>query len=403
MVLEREVLKQILAERALKSKEDLQTLLRDMTRDVLEAFYDGEITEHLGYGKYEPRPDKNNARNGFSGKKVKSHLGEIELKVPRDRQGTFEPQIIQKRTTDITGIELKVISMYAKGMSTRDIGQQIEEIYGYKVSPETVSNITDQVLPLAQEWQNRPLQSTYAIVFMDAMFIKIRVDGVVQNRTVYVVLGIDMEGEKKCLGIYYFKNESASGWLNVLNELKNRGVESILIFSVDNLTGISDAIKAAFPKAEIQKCIVHQVRSSLKFVPWKERKAVASGLKAVYGAATLQEAEKALNAFSEKWDLSYPNISKSWRTNWAELSVFFKYPELIRRLIYTTNPVESFHRRIRKVTKTKSIYPNEDALTKQLYLVIMETSKRWTKQIPGWGLIYPQLFIYFEEQLEKKS
>lgn len=396
---DREKLLDLLKDRGIKTTEDLQDAMRQITKEVLEAIYDGEITEHLGYKKYESRPDKSNSRNGSSKKRVKSNLGEIELKPPRDRNGTFEPKIIKKRQTDISGIETKVISMYGKGMSVRDIQEHIYDIYGYDISPQTVSDITDQVMYLAKEWQNRPLKSIYAILFMDAFFVKMRVDGVVKNIAVYVILGIDIEGNKECLGLYTSATESAKYWLSVLNELKNRGVEDVLIFAVDNLSGISEAIEAAFPKSEIQKCIVHQIRNSLKFVPWKDRKEVANDLKLIYRAPTEKEALSLLDDFEEKWNTKYPHISKSWRKNWTELATMFKYSEELRRLIYTTNPIEGLHRCLRKVMKTRSVFPTENALTKLFYLAIRDVAKRWTSKIRNWGLIFPQLYIYFEERL----
>jgi putative transposase len=399
-VIDKEAIKKSIKKHGIKTTEDLQEFLRIITKEVIETLYDGEITDHLGYKKYESRPDKTNARNGKTTKKVKSQLGEINLEVPRDRQGTFEPEIVKKRQTDISGIEAKVISMYAKGMSTRDIKYHIHEIYGYDISAETISNITDLVMDEAKEWQNRPLQPIYPIVFMDAMIVKTRQEGIVKNYAVYAILGIDLEGNKECLGLYYSETESAKFWLNVLNELKARGVTDVFIFAVDNLTGISDAISSAFPNAEIQKCIVHQIRNSLKFVPWKERKTVASDLKLIYTASTEEQGRLNLDSFEEKWGKKYPHIVKSWRNNWGELSTFFKYSPEIRRLIYTTNPIEGFHRGLRKVSKTRAIFPNEDALTKLLYLAIRDMAKRWTMKIKNWGMIYSQLCIYFEERLE---
>lgn len=400
MIFEKEKLQELIKEKDVKTTTDLQDLLRGITKEVIEAIYDGEITDHLGYKKYEQKAgDPDNTRNGYSSKKVKSKTGEIELEVPRDRKGKFDPQIIKKYQKDISGIEEKVISMYAKGMSTRDIQSHIYDIYGYEISPETVSNITDSVIERAREWHSRPLQVIYPIVFMDGLIVKMRNEGHVRNMVVYAVIGIDLEGSKECLGLYLAETESAKYWLTVMNELKNRGVEEILIFSVDNLSGISEAIQSVFPKAEIQKSVIHQIRNSLRFVSWKERKGVAKDLKLVYGAATEQEAVSSLDAFEKKWVKKYPHIVKSWRKNWAELSTYFKYSAEIRKLIYTTNPIESFNRGIRKVTKNRAIFPNEDALFKLLYLAIQDMSKRWTQRIHNWGTIYSQLCIYFEERL----
>ena len=376
MFFDRDELQKILKDKNLKGQDGLQEVLRNLTKEVIEALYEGELTDHLGYPKHKQNSSHDgNNRNGKSKKSVQSSFGEIDLAPPRDRLGTFDPQVVKKRQNDITGIEAKVISMYAKGMSTRDISSHIYDIYGYELSAETISTITDKVLEKAREWQSRPLEPVYAIVFMDGMVIKMRVDGTVQNVTVYFVIGIDLEGNKSCLGLYLAESESSKYWLTVMNELKNRGVEDILIFAVDNLSGISEAILSAFPKAEIQKCVVHQIRNSLRFVPWKERKTVASDLKLIYKASTIGAAEDALDLFSEKWDKKYPHISKSWKSNWTELSTFFRYSPEIRKLIYTTNAIESFNRGIRKVTKTRAIFPTQDAALKLIYLAIQNIEK----------------------------
>lgn len=402
MFFNKEELQKLLKEKGVKSQEDMQSLLRELTKEVIETLYDGELTNHLGYSKHEQSGSSSgNAKNGRGKKKVNSHFGEINLEPPRDRQSSYDPKIVKKRQKDITVIDTKIISMYAKGMSNRDISMHIYEIYGIELSAESISNITNTVIERAKEWQSRPLEPLYAIVFMDGMVVKLRKDGVVSNVTVYVILGIDLEGNKSCLGLYLAETESAKYWLNVMNELKTRGVEDVLIFSVDNLKGISEAITAAFPKAEIQKCIVHQIRNSLRFVPWKERKTVAADLKLIYTAVNEKQAKEALNEFAEKYNSRYPHIARSWNNNWAELSTFFKYSQDIRRLIYTTNPIESFHRSIRKVSKNKSIFPTEDALLKLFYLAIQDIEKRWTQIIRNWATIYSQLLIYFEERVIK--
>lgn len=394
-------IKKLLEGQKLESTEDLQVFLREITKNVIESIYEGEITDHLGYKKHEQGKRKDsNSRNGHTEKSVKSHTGEIDLNIPRDRNGTYEPKILKKYQKDITGIEDKVISMYAKGMTNRDISAHIHEIYGYELSAETITNITDFVIENAKEWQNRPLEPIYPIIFMDGIVVKQRVDGIVRNITVYLVLGIDLTGNKNCLGLYVSETESAKYWLTVMNELKNRGVKDVLIFAVDNLTGISEAIHSAFPKAEIQKCIVHQIRNSLKYVSWKDRKELVKDLKPIYTASTEEAGFQNLEKFAEKWDKKYPHISKSWLSNWSELSSFFKYSPEIRRLIYTTNPIESFNRRIRKVTKTRSIFPTEDAVIKLFYLAINDISKKWSMPTKDWGIIYSQLTIYFEERMK---
>lgn len=402
MLFDKDDLQKLLKEKNINDQAGLNDLLRDLTKEVIEALYDGELTDHLGYEKHGKNENYDqNSRNGRGKKTVQSRHGSINLEPPRDRLGPFDPQVVKKRQRDISGIEDKVISMYAKGMSTRDISSHINDIYGHELSSETISTITDKVLEKAREWQSRPLESVYSIVFMDGMILKMRQDGVVQKITVYIIIGIDLQGNKSCLGMYFAETESAKYRLTVMNELKNRGVEDILIFAVDNLTGISDAIETAFPKAEIQKCIVHQIRNSLKFVPWKERKSVAADLKKIYTAATDEQGWEFLEAFAEKWDKKYPHISKSWKSDWAELSTFFKYSAEIRKLIYTTNPIESFNRGIRKVTKTRSIFPNEDAVLKLVFLAMQDIEKKWTRTIRNWGMIYSQLTIFFEERLEK--
>lgn len=401
-MIDKEKLMKLYQDGKVKSTEDLQEVLRDLTKEVIETLYDGELTDHLGYKKHDQNKSKDgNSRNGFTEKKVKSHTGEMALKLPRDRNASFDPKVIKKHQTDITGIETKVISMYAKGMTNRDISQHIFDIYGYELSADTISNITDFVVEKATEWQNRPLQALYPIVFMDAFVIKMRVDGHVRNVSVYGVIGIDLEGQKECLGLYFNETESAKYWLTVMNELKNRGLEDVLIFAVDNLSGISEAIGAAFPKSEIQKCIVHQIRNSLKFVPWKERKEVARDLKLIYTSSTEDVALDALTNFENKWGKKYPHISKSWHNNWNELSTFFVYPPEIRKLIYTTNPIESFNRGIRKVTKNRGSFPTEQAAVKLLYLAVQDISKKWTHTLRDWGIIFSQLCIFFEDRLSK--
>ena len=401
MGIEQELIQRILSERDVKTSEDLQSILRDLTRAMIDKIYEGELTSHLGYKRHDQDAEKGgNSRNGYGKKKVKSHLGEINLKPPRDRLGTFDPEIVRKRQTDISGLEIKVISMYGRGMTTRDIRDHIYDIYGYELSADSISAITDKVLVTAREWQGRSLERIYPIVFMDGIMVKLRQEGRIKNVTVYLALGIDMRGHKSCLGLYVGESESAKYWLKVMNELKNRGVQDILIFAVDNLTGMSEAIEAAFPKAEVQKCIVHQIRNSLRFVSWKERKEVADHLKKIYTAPTCEQGEMELESFAEKWDSKYSHISRSWRNNWSELSTFYKYPPAIRKLIYTTNPIEGLNRGIRKVSKTRSVFPTEDAILKLCFLAIQNIERKWKNAYSDWGLIYAQLLVYFEDILE---
>jgi transposase-like protein len=398
----REELKKILKEKKIKSLDDFNDFMREISKEVLESLFDGELTDFLGYEKYDHKSKGvDNSRNGYTKKEVKSKFGAIGLEVPRDRRSEFEPAVVKKRQRDISGLEEKIISMYAKGMSTRDIQAHIEDIYGYELSAEAVSTITDKVLEGAKEWQARPLKEIYSIVFMDAIFMKMRSEGHVRNVAIYAIVGIDLEGNKEVFGLWISETESAKFWLTVLNELKNRGIQDILIFSVDGLTGISDAIGSVFPQAEIQRCVVHQIRNSLRYVSWKERKAVARDLKSIYKAATEKEALSSLDDFEKKWNKKYPHIAASWRKNWGELATYFKYPQEVRTLIYTTNPIESLNSGIKKVAKTRAVFPNEDALFKLLYLAISDISKKWTMKIRDWAVIYSQLNIYFEERLSK--
>lgn len=402
MIINQEELQKLIKERGIKTTDDLNSFMNELSKQVIETLYEGEMTDHLGHEKNQKSSSNSgNIRNGYSTKKVKSKHGEIDLEVPRDRDGSFEPQIVKKRQKDITGMEDKVISMFGLGLSTRDIQYHIKDIYGYDMSPETVSTITDTVIERAKEWQCRPLNSVYPIVYMDALVVKMKIERTVKNVVIYGIIGITMDGQKECLGLYISKEpESARFWLAVMNELKNRGLLEVLIFSVDNLTGISDAISAVFPRAEIQKCVVHQIRNSLKHVPWKERKAVAIDLKLVYTAATEDEGLLNLDAFQEKWGKKYPHIYKSWKMNWTELSTFFKYSQDLRTLIYTTNPIESFNRSMRKVSKNRPVFPNEDSVIKLFYLATNKLEERWSMKIRNWGSIYSQLMIQFSEQLE---
>jgi putative transposase len=404
LALDRDELKKLLKEKGVKSLDDFNAFMREVSKEVVETLLDGELTDHLGYEKHDQKAKvTDNVRNGFTSKTVKSKFGEIDLEVPRDRKSDFEPQIVKKRQKDISGFEEKIISMYAKGMTTRDIQAHIKDLYGYEISPETVSSITDKVMERAREWQGRPLESIYALIYMDAVFLKMRLEGHVRNVALYTIIGINLDGQKECLGLWICETESAKYWLSVLNELKNRGVEDVLIFTVDNLKGISEAIEAVFPRAEVQKCIVHQIRNSLRYVSWKERKSMAKDLRRIYEAATEKEGAAALEEFSEKWDKRYPHISVSWKANWDEIVTFFKYPPEIRTLVYTTNPIESLNRKIKKVAKNKSIFPNDQALIKQVYLAVEEAAKKWTFRHRDWAMIYSQLMIYFGDRLGERA
>jgi len=399
---EKEEIKKLLKSRTLSSLNDFNSIMKEIAKDVLEIITEEEMTDFLGYGKYDyQNKSVDNSRNGYSKKRVNTSFGELEYKNPRDRNSEYESKIVNKYQKDITGIENKIISMYSKGMTTRDIQEHLLDIYNYDISAESVSNITNKILDKAKECQNRPLQEIYTIVFMDATFVKIRKDSKIKNCAVYCLIGITLEGTKECLGLWIMESESAKFWLNILNEIKNRGVKDILIFSVDGLTGLVDAIQSSFPESEVQRCVVHQIRNSLKYVSWKDRKLLAKDLKHVYTSPTEDLALELLEKFNEKWSNKYPTIYKSWKLNWNELSTFFKYPKEIRRVIYTTNSIESFNRQLKKYIKSHTLFPNDESVFKVIYLSIESISKKWTQKIPNWGLIFSQLSIYFEEVLSK--
>ena len=404
MVLNQAALKRLVKEQHLSGVQDFNRLMGEITKEVVEIFLEGELTGHLGYERYDHKgKETDNSRNGFTPKRVNSKFGKLELSVPRDRESEFEPQLVKKGESDITGMEEKVLSMYARGMSTRDISSHVEEIYNHGLSAEKVSQITEGVLEQGREWQNRPLEPIYAVVFLDGLVLKSRVERRVGKVTVYNILGITLEGKKECLGLWIggIGSESASYWMSVLTELQNRGVKDVLIFSVDNLSGISEAISAVFPQSEIQKCIVHQIRNSSKFVSHKDRKELSLDLKKIYKAVTEEAGMSGLEAFDQKWGKKYPHVVSSWQRNWSELSTYFKYPPEIRMLIYTTNPIESMNRGLRRVTKTKGVFPNEESIFKILYLAVERMSKKWTSCLNNWSVIYPQLLIYFGERVQK--
>ena len=383
-----------------ENMQDVQMLLKNLFKGTIESMLEAEMEEHLGYEKHSPVGDLcGNSRNGYNKKTMKTELGETEICVPRDRNGEFEPHVIEKRQTRSDDLENRILSMYAKGMSNRDIEDHLRDIYGVEASANLISRITDKIMPAVSEWQSRPLEPVYPIVFLDGIVFKVRKDAKVINKCVYSVLGINMDGRKEILGIWISDNESASFWTTVCNELKNRGVEDILIACRDNLSGFSTAIETVFPKTEQQLCIIHQIRNSTKYVSYKDIKPLMADLKLVYGAPTLDDAEYRLEKFRDKWGKKYPQILKSWEANWTELSTYFKYPQEVRTLIYTTNAVESFHRMLRKFTKNKTIYPTDDSVRKSVYLSIQEISKKWSVPIRDWGIIIGQLMIFFEDRL----
>ena len=383
------------------SMDDIQNLFKETIAEFMEDGLETELDDELGYSRYDYR-NKNteNSRNGHSSKTLRTSFGDVEVAVPRDRKGEFEPQLLKKNQTSISqDIEEKILSMYAKGMTTGDIEAHIQDIYGVDVSDTTVSRITDKILPVAKEWQQRPLEAVYAVVFLDAIHYHVRSEGHIVKKAVYIAIGIDLDGHKDVLGMWVGENESAKYWATVLNSLRNRGIEDIFIACTDNLCGFSTAIEAVFPKTEIQNCIIHQIRNSSKYVSYKDLKALMADLKAVYAAVDEDAALMALDTFSEHWDKKYPTISQSWRANWANLSTYFKFPQELRRLIYTTNAIEGFNRQLRKVTKAKSVFPTDESLFKMLYLAMMDITKKWTGRCQDWSMIHAQLAVYFEDRM----
>ena len=364
---------------------------------TIEQMLEGELTEELGYDRYEAEGrHSGNSRNGHYTRKMRTSSGDADIRVPRDRNGEFQSELLKKNSNEI---EEKVIAMYAKGNSVRDIQDILQELYGIEVSPDTISKITDKVWPLVEAWQNRPLAKVYAILFLDALHIKLKQNGKVENVAVYNVLGVDLEGHREILGHWIGEGgEGANFWLSVITDLQNRGVQDVFIAAVDGLSGFSDAIHSVFPKTKIQRCIIHQIRYSLKYVTWKDRKAFAADLKTIYRAATREEAESSLARLEEVWGGKYAAAVRSWQNNWEELSTFFEFPQEIRRLIYTTNSVEGYHRQLRKVIKNKSSFPTPQAARKMLYLATMNITKKWTMPIWNWPLILNQLAIRFEDR-----
>ncbi|GAB6179939.1 IS256 family transposase [Desulfotomaculum defluvii] len=386
-----------------KSMDDIHNMLKDLFKDTIQKVLEAEMDTHLGYDKHDPTGDHSgNSRNGYSKKTVQTQMGKAEIKIPRDRNGEFEPQIIKKYETTANELEDQIIAMYAKGMSTRDIEDHMRDIYGVEVSATMVSKVTDKILPMIAEWQARPLDRVYPIVFLDAIHFKVRKDNRIINKAAYSVLAININGQKEILGIWIGENESASFWLGVCNDLKNRGVEDVLIACKDGLSGFSEAINTVFPRTRIQLCVIHQIRNSMKYVSYKEQRAVLADLKKVYQGLTLEEAEYAFEEFKEKWGKKHPIIIKSWENNWLELTTYFDYPYEVRKMIYTTNIIEGYHRQLRKVTKTKTAYPTDDALRKIIYLATDTISRKWTMPIREWRSCISQLAIYFGDRLQSE-
>src|SRR6516162_7474717 len=376
-------------------------LLKQLTKRLVERVLEAELTAHRGYARHAHQAgDHGNYRNGTGTKTVQLEAGPCDLEVPRDRNASFEPQLVKKRQRRLEGFDDKVLALYSRGLSTRDIQGHLEELYGTEVSPTLISTITDAVLDEVRTWQARPLASVYPILYFDALFVKSRQEGPVQTKAVYLALGITMDGEKELLGLWLSESEGAKFWLSVFTELKNRGVTDCFIACVDGLKGLPEAIEAVFPHTQVQLCIVHKVRNSLKYVPWKERRAVAADLRAIYGATTLAAAEQALERFAERWDAKYPAISPSWLADWDRLTVLFEYPPAIRRAIYTTNAIESLNYSLRKVLKGRGAFPNDEAIVKLLYMGLQHVAKKWTQPIPEWKAALNQFVMLFGERVQ---
>jgi transposase-like protein len=383
----------------MKTAQELDEFLGAIYKQGVEVLLNGELDEHLGYERNGNKPENtDNIRNGTSLKTLKSDIGDVEIGIPRDRNSTFEPIIVPKHKRFSGKIEDIIIGMYSRGMTTRDIEEQIKEIYGIELSETSVSNITAKILENIKQWQERPLEDVYYILWMDGINFKVRQSGKVINKTVYLVIGLGKEGKKEVLGMWIDTSESASFWLSVLTDLKARGVEDVLIASTDNLKGFTDAIKTVFPKAVTQLCVVHQIRNSMKYVVWKDKKQFVADLKTVYGAVTREAALNALSDFEKKWGSKYAYAVKSWKENWDNLTSYFDYPIEIRKIIYTTNVIESLNNCIRKYTKSKSVFPDDQSVLKSIYLSIMNVQKKWNHSVRNWGLILSQFLIIFEER-----
>ena len=395
----KEILRILQENYELNTAQDLSSALKNMFKDALQEMMNAEFDASMGYSKYDKTSEKTNYRNGTTKKNLKSEFGEFEFETPRDRNGEFEPKIVPKNVRDVSGIEDKIISLYARGLTTREINEQIQDLYGIEVSATMVSNITDQIIPEIKEWQDRPLDSVYPIVFIDAVHFSVREENRVVKKAAYIVLGINKEGYKEILGIWIGENESSKFWLGVLNELKNRGVEDILIMCSDNLTGIKQAIEAAYPKTIQQRCIVHMIRNSVKFVSYKDLKTFCNDLKTIYTAKNEKEGYEQLQKVKDKWKDKYLSAFKTWEENWDAICPFFQFSDKIRKIMYTTNTIESLNSQFRKYTKTKSVFPTDMSLLKCLYLSVKNISKKWTSPYQNWGPILSELSIMFDGRI----
>jgi transposase-like protein len=393
----KEVLRELIASEKFKNTGDILGCLKDMFRQVLQEVMEVELDEMLGYGKSErvDADQQKNYRNGYSKKTVKSQIGEVEINIPRDRNGEYEPKILPKHKRNADGLEEKVMNLYAAGMTTRDIAEQIRDLYDVEISSDFVSKVTDKLLPEIKEWQNRILDSIYTFVFMDAIYYKIRDNSTIVNKAAYVVIGVNLEGNKDILGIWIGENESSKFWMGVLNDLKTRGVKDIFLCCVDGLKGFIEAIAAVYPKAQVQRCIVHQIRASTRYVSYKHIKEFTRDLKSIYTAVNEEQALNAFQQVKEKWGRQYPSAVKSWEDNWENLVTFFAYPVELRRIIYTTNVIEGLNRQFRKVTKTKQIFPHDDSLKKMLYMAGLNIMRKWTQRYKNWDMVLNQLELMF--------
>ncbi|QUI24214.1 IS256 family transposase [Vallitalea pronyensis] len=385
----------LLQEYDIKSAEDIQDALKDLFGGTIGSMMEAELDDHLGYEPYE-RTNNSNSRNGCKSKTVRSKYGEIDIDVPQDRDSSFQPQIVQKRQKNISHIDDKIIAMYAKGLSTRQISEQIEDIYEFEVSEGMVSNITNKLLPEIEDWQHRPLSRVYPIVFVDAIHFSVRDNNVIKKIAAYVILGINEDGMKEVISLQIGQNESSKYWLGILNELKNRGVQDILILCADGLSGMKEAVNVAFPKTEYQRCIVHQVRNTLKYVSYKDKKKFAIDLKTIYQAPSEEIAHERMLEVTEMWDTHYPNAMRSWSMNWDVISPIFKFSANVRKVIYTTNAIESLNSTYRRLNRGRSVFPSDKALLKALYLATFEATKRWSMSVRNWGKIHGELSIMFE-------
>ena len=395
----KEILRILQENYELNTAQDLSSALKNMFKDALQEMMNAEFDSSMGYSKYDKTSEKTNYRNGSTKKNLKSEFGEFEFETPRDRNGEFEPKIVPKNMRDVSGIEDKIISLYASGLTTREINEQIQDLYGIEISATMVSNITDKIIPEIKEWQDRPLDNVYPIVFIDAVHFSVREENRVVKKAAYIVLGINKEGYKEILGIWIGENESSKFWIGVLNELKDRGVEDILIMCSDNLTGIKQAIEAAYPKTIQQRCIVHMIRNSVKFISYKDLKNFCNDLKTIYTSKNEKEGYDQLQRVKEKWKDKYLSAFKTWEENWDAICPFFQFSEKIRKIMYTTNTIESLNRQFRKYTKTKTVFPTDMSLLKCLYLSVKNISKKWTAPYRNWGPILSELSIMFDGRI----